>query len=149
MMDEKTLYLMSGVSGSGKSIMACMILNSLNLEGGDVSYRSTDLLWFDDAGNYNFDISKLGAMHKKNIELVESDMSGTGTVIIVDNTCTTQKEANPYIKLAEKYGYTVRVISVSCNIDVAKKYNAERPKDRQVPEATIDKMDKRITRIKL
>lgn len=147
MINEKTLYLMCGIPASGKSTIAEMIMYYL----GEihVAYHSTDDLWYDYNGNYNFDASRLGEMHRLNQMKVKESMKLGKENIIVDNTNTTQKEAKPYIEMAKEHNYTVRVVSVSCNIDVAKAYNAERPKDRQVPEAIIDKMNERITRIKL
>ena len=67
--------------------------------------------------------------------------------IIVDNTNITQKQAQPYIDLAKKYGYNVTIIRITTSIDICKQRNAQRPKDRQVPEEVIDNQFKKLENI--
>lgn len=148
-MNEKILYLLQGVSASGKSFIADCIREYCSRYYGQAAVFSTDNLWYDDKGIYQFDPKKLGEMHKKNQDFVRAAMTISTPFIIVDNTNTTQKEAQPYLDLAEEYGYTVQVISVSCNMEVAKIRNRKRPVDRMVPEEIIERQNSRIERIKL
>ena len=139
----KDLYIMQGVSGSGKSF----VVEQMTYDTGEeVSVRSTDDLWMED-GEYKFDPQLLGVKHQQNKILVEGDMIKGVQTIFVDNTNTTKKEAQPYIDLAEKYGYTVRVLSVSCELSVAKEANANRKENRRVPEEVMDKQYERMERI--
>ena len=147
----KTLYLMQGISASGKSTVANMIHeyedNVLDRYG---EIASTDDLWYDEFGKYNFDITKLSEKHKENQEFVRQLMlSPNVEYVIIDNTNMTNKEAQPYLNLAKEFNYEVRVISVSCSLENSKKYNSQRNEDRKVPEEVIDNQNKRFERINL
>jgi tRNA uridine 5-carbamoylmethylation protein Kti12 len=148
-MIEKFLYIMRGVSGSGKSTIASLLKSSIRRVYGSCAVYSTDNLWYDSKGIYQFDPKKLREKHKQNQDHVRAAMTISIPNIIVDNTNTTQKETQPYLDLAKEYGYTVQVITVSCNLDVAKLRNRKRPVDRMVPEEVIDRQNARMERIKL
>lgn len=150
-MKDKILYLMQGISASGKSFITDCIREYCSRYHGPSAIFSTDSLWYDSDGIYQFDPKRLGEMHKKNQERVRNAMSCERPIhhIIVDNTNTTQREAQPYLDLAKEFGYTVQVISISCNMDVAKIRNRKRPVDRMVPEEVIEKQNSRMQRISL
>jgi len=115
--------------------------------GVPVSINSTDNFWYrDDPSIYNFNPKLLGRAHDWNKENTEMDMKNGIEAIIIDNTNTTSREVNPYIRLAEKYGYNVRLVSVDCNIELAKERNSERPEDRKVPEGVIDKQKNKMAK---
>ncbi|MFN4217435.1 MAG: ATP-binding protein [Brevinematales bacterium] len=148
---NNTLILMQGSSASGKSFVAEALQAVYELRKIECQIASTDNFWYinSDGVKYEFDRNKLGEAHAWNQNYVAEMMEHDVNVIIVDNTNTTKKEAAPYIQLAKKYGYEIRVISVSCSDSVAKMYNSQRAINRRVPENVIESQNKRIERISL
>ena len=138
MNNEKTMFLIRGCSGSGKTTIADMIqyyiMERPGCELEVCPIFSTDNLWYDQDGFFKFDFMRLGEMHKKNQEYVQAAMTISTPNIIVDNTNTTQREVQPYLDMAKEYGYVVRTIEVGCSVEVAKDYNSKRSEDRRVPE---------------
>lgn len=132
MVSVKMLYIMQGIPGSGKSTIAQMIANAT-----DGRIFSTDDLWYDEEGKYNFDPDLLGIKHKENQRLVTEAMVEGIESIIVDNTNIYQKDANIYIEMAEMFNYELTVIRVNTPLETALTRNAERPEDRQVPRDVI------------
>jgi predicted kinase len=103
---DKVLILLRGLPGSGKTSFANLIWASQVI-------CEADQFFYDKEGNYNFDATKLGHAHKACQEKVETFMKDNQNnhqfypEIVVSNTSTTEKELQPYLDLALKYGYTV------------------------------------------
>lgn len=103
---DKVLILLRGLPGSGKTSFANLIWSSFVI-------CEADQFFYDETGNYNFDATKLGQAHKACQEKVETFMQDNQNnhqfypEIVVSNTSTTEKELQPYLDLALKYGYTV------------------------------------------
>jgi len=98
----KTLYIVRGVPGSGKSTFAKSI--------GGIHIEADQFFMLN--GKYNFDITKIKLAHKYCQNQTEAWMKTDGTQvnnnkIVVSNTFTQEWEMEPYFKLAEKYGYRV------------------------------------------
>ena len=96
----KTLYIVRGIPGAGKSTFAKSI--------GGVHIEADQFFMMN--GKYNFDITKIKLAHKYCQNQTEAWMKTDGTQvnndkIIVSNTFTQEWEMEPYFKLAEKYGY--------------------------------------------
>lgn len=102
----KTLYIMRGCAGSGKSTKAKQLARELNAH-----IFSTDQ-YFHSGMNYNnpyvFDREKLSFYHKLNFYRAVEAMK-RGDNLIIDNTNVTPSEAENYIQEALKYSYKVRV----------------------------------------
>jgi predicted kinase len=141
-MDDKILYLMRGIPGSGKSVVAQMIANGTN---GLIC--STDDYWLDEDGNYLFDSNRLGDAHKGNQRKVAEAMGRGESSIIVDNMNIQARVLTPYLTLASLFGYTVQVIDVSTDFETASRRNSERPSIRQVPESVLNNMDYNLNQI--
>jgi len=92
----KTLYIIRGVSGSGKSTFA----NTL-AEGLGISYFEADMFHYDEEGNYNWMPSTVAASHVWCQNRVIDEL-GKGNSVIVANTTTTEKELAPYLAIAEE-----------------------------------------------
>lgn len=92
----KTLYLVRGVPGSGKSTFAESICDKV-VSADD---------YFMDGDEYKFDASKLKYAHRYCQKKTESIMQ-TGNDVAVANTFTREWEMEAYYDLAEKYGYMV------------------------------------------
>jgi predicted kinase len=109
----KTLYIVRGIPGSGKSTFAKRLVEH------DFLVCEADKFYVDkETGEYNFDFSKIKDAHKFCQETVETYMKDSLVndqfyrEIAVSNTFTQEWEMEPYIKLAEKYGYMVFTVIV-------------------------------------
>jgi predicted kinase len=105
----KTLYIVRGVPGSGKSTFAEALV------GHDFLVCEADKYFMVD-GEYKFDATKLKQAHEYCRNLVETYMKDSLVneqfyrEIAVSNTFTREWEMQAYVDLAKKYGY--RVFSV-------------------------------------
>jgi len=100
-----TLILMRGVSGSGKSTLA----EKICAEQSFAVIVSTDD-YFVVEGEYRFDPKKLGEYHAANVSRTEDAMVERCPCVIVDNTNTQAWEMKPYVELAVKHGYSVKIV---------------------------------------
>ena len=128
----KTLILVRGLPGSGKSSFANYMFSNNVFE--------TDQYFYDSDGNYNFDASKLNIAHIDCQNRVESMMANRinqhNSEIVVANTFTQNWEMQPYFNLAEKYEYNVVSLIVE-NYHNSKSIH-------NVPDETIEKMKNRF-----
>lgn len=105
----KTLYIVRGLPGSGKSTFAKKLVHDV-----DFLICEADKYFIDkENGEYKFDASKIKDAHKWCQELVETYMKDSllndqfYREIVVSNTFTQEWEMEPYFELAKKYGYTI------------------------------------------
>lgn len=96
---------MRGVSGSGKSTLARELCPPAQI------FSTDDLFMVD--GVYCFDPGKLGEYHAENKRRVEWALQESWPVVCVDNTNTTRWEMQPYVQLADLYGYVPRLVEPS------------------------------------
>lgn len=148
----RELILMQGWSGGGKSfVVDALVALYENHHNITPKVCSTDEFWYTEVGGdpmeYNFDMSRLGEAHKWNQRRANKAMESNVPVVIIDNTNTQQREAQPYINMAKVNGYNIRFISVTGDVEVAKKFNAQRPEGRRVPEAVIENQAHRLKRL--
>ena len=110
----KVLYIVRGLSGSGKSSIARELVNEIwdeKKESFVKDFYSADDYFTDKYGNYNFDPNKLKEAHEQCQENVELAMQrGYVRKIAVANTFSQAWEAEPYFKIAKKYGYSPFVV---------------------------------------
>jgi len=131
----KILTLVRGLPGSGKSTFANWIWN-------EYAICEADKFFTDKEGNYNFDATKLSEAHKWCKEQVEIRMKDNQAnsqfypEIVVSNTFTQEWEMQPYIDLANQYGYTIFTIIVENRHGNSSIHG--------VPEETINKMKNRF-----
>lgn len=97
------LTIIRGASGSGKTTLAKALSKSKNC-----AYFEADM-FFERDGEYKFDFRKLNNAHRWCQRSVENRLS-LGVDVIVSNTFTKLWEVQPYINLADQYGYDVQVI---------------------------------------
>jgi predicted kinase len=100
----KTLILLRGLPGAGKTTVAKMMVNE------DYCHKEADMFFVDHEGNYNFELSKIKDAHAWCQEEVEFLLKLEHSPVVVSNTFTQEWEMDAYYKLAEKYGY--RVVSM-------------------------------------
>jgi predicted kinase len=104
----KTLYLLRGLPGAGKSTLASQL--------SDVHFEA-DMYFTNEIGHYLFnaaDLKKAHAWCQAEVEnaMILNHTTGGNERIAVSNTFTQSWEMEHYFKLAETYGYRVFSIIV-------------------------------------
>lgn len=99
---EKTLYIVRGIPGSGKSTFAKTL--------GGTHFETDEFFMVD--GEYKFDPTKLKDAHRwcqdsVNTAMILNHTAGLNNVIVVSNTFTQEWEMEPYFQMADTYGYKV------------------------------------------
>lgn len=130
------VIILRGVPGSGKSTQTKLY--------PDAYIVSADHYFTDSKGVYHFDMGKIGAAHGQCKGRFESALKVLKPLIIVDNTNTTVKELRFYVEAAQAAGYTVEIVRIDCDPEVAAKRNVH-----GVPRASILKMAERLSSSKL
>lgn len=97
----KTVTIMRGVPGSGKSTKAATL--------GGLVLTTDD--FFMENGKYVFDGKKISQAHAWNQGRCEGAMMSGVEHVIIDNTNTQAWEAKPYCLLAERFGYQVNFVT--------------------------------------
>lgn len=98
---KKTLYIVRGLPGSGKSTIAETLAPGMVFSADD---------YFVVDGVYNFDPMKLGKAHEECLLSAASNIVHGS--IAVANTFVTFREAKPYFELAKRAGARVVVIDL-------------------------------------
>ena len=120
----KTLYIVRGLPGSGKSSLAKKVTELV---------YSADDFFTNKKGEYNFNAKLLGKAHEWCWGKVRDAMFIGANAVAVANTFTQAWEAEKYYQIAEEYGYSVFVIE--CQNDFGNVHD--------VPQESIDAMKKR------
>lgn len=105
---NRTLILVRGLSGSGKTWLSDMIV-------GDSPTRvmiCADDYFINDKGDYQFDYTKIKEAHEWCISETRETLEEEHEIVCVHNNFTRKWEAEPYFKMAEELGYKVQVISL-------------------------------------
>lgn len=134
---EKTLILLRGLPGAGKTTLA----NSITLTGGGRLFEA-DMYFEHPIRGYVFEPALIKDAHEWCYTAVENaiqrvhnrgDMTDR---IIVSNTFTQEWEMDRYIKLGSKYHYRIYTLIVENRHDGVNTHN--------VPQETIEKMRNRF-----
>jgi predicted kinase len=104
----KTLYLLRGLPGAGKSTLASQLSDS---------HFEADMYFTNENGQYLFNPSEIKKAHawcqsEVHTAMILNHTTGDNEKIVVSNTFTQGWEMEPYFKLAESYGYRVFSIIV-------------------------------------
>ena len=104
----RKLLLIRGLPTSGKTTLA----EGLFSLGEEPRRFEADSYFYVD-GKYKFDPAKLADAHKACQQRVERAMHpASGRNVVVSNTFTQRWEMQPYISLAEKFGWKLVVIDL-------------------------------------
>ena len=105
----KTLVIVRGIPGSGKSTFAKKLVTNLQSQGHNVKHFEADDYWINEQGEYKFNPELLGVAHARCYNNVFTALSEDNSFVIVANTFVRQKELNPYLNEAALHGYKVTV----------------------------------------
>ena len=128
---EKTVTILRGISGAGKSTYTNKHLSHAVVCSADH--------YFGHGKNYRFDASKLGAAHNQCFELFKEAVNAGKPDIVIDNTNTMLKEFKRYIEYAEQHGYKVHVVRLVVDPKIAAKRNVH-----DVPPSKVQQMQDRF-----
>lgn len=111
----KTLFLIRGLPGAGKTTLMFQIADPLIFLANDgvrgfdnfPVMVSADDFMVDSEGNYLWQPKLLGECHRECYATAESAMAEGVEDVIVNNTFTTEKEMQPYMDAAQEYNYRV------------------------------------------
>jgi len=124
-MKKKTLYILRGLPGSGKTTLAKSLLGDTG-----VMYAADDYFYEQGNGTYLFDASGLKTAHTQCQGRVEEAMLHGVAKIAVHNTFVKLWEMGAYLKMAEEHGYTPVVLTCESNFG----------NSHGVPDETVSRM---------
>jgi NEDD4-binding protein 2 len=114
--ENKILYIMRGISGSGKSTKAKLLPNvsSLNIFSTDdlIATNLADYNRFFSEMMKSGDFSPLAQKHNENITNAVKAMQKGVSPIVIDDTMIEHWEAQPYVQAGLKYGYEIQFVDV-------------------------------------
>lgn len=107
-MEQKSLILLRGLPGSGKTTLAKVLS-----EEGKYPVHSIDDYFTDKkTGEYNFIFDENHIAYKQCEEDTKQSMLNQCEKIFVDNTFTIEWEIEPYYKLASEFDYRIFIVTV-------------------------------------
>ena len=101
----RKVYIMRGVSGSGKSTKA------RELAGDIGKIHSTDDYFMVD-GAYKFEPRLLGRNHMRNLSAFKDSLHRSVPIVICDNTNSRHWEYKEYVEAAKNHGYEIEIVSM-------------------------------------
>lgn len=142
-MINKTIHIMIGVAGAGKSTAVEKIHQKLKDAGYDVKIICPDDLREKFCNGDRSDQSKNGPVWDKAYADVNL-YTQMGYPVIFDSTMVSPKKRKQLIRMAKSKGYKVEADVVERDLDTIKSQNEKRK--WAVPEHIIDNMFKAFTR---
>jgi predicted kinase len=142
----KDVIVLRGVPGSGKSRQAALLAAESEALGRATQTFSADRFFVGGDGVYRFDREKIGAAHGQCLRFFARDVVNSigSRTRIVDNTNTTVGEMQTYVRLAQAFGLSFELITVSCDPELAAARNVH-----GVPAAKVREMHKRLIDVRL
>ena len=131
-MAEKTLYILRGTSGSGKTSLAKTLEQLPNTE----AVAADDFRYTIGKGEYAFDINRLGEAHQWCRKRVMHLMDYEECNVVLHNTNTSEKEIAPYLEDADQLGYKV------VSLVVEKRHNNSNV--HNVPTVALERQERKL-----
>ena len=128
--DGKTLIIVRGLPGSGKSTYAKKLYNNLTAQGHVVKHFESDSFWMNAYGEYSFNPMLLETAHRTCFLNTFFALKDKVSFVIVSNTFVKENDILEYTNEAKKYGAHVIVYRMENNFGSI----------HGVPEETMDKM---------
>lgn len=127
------LFIMVGISGSGKSTIAESLFKTLHIEGKECTLIQTDEIRKKICGNAE-DQSKNYQVFQTAHREIETGLSN-GFDIIFDATNLTSRDRLAPIQLGRKYG--AKIIAIVVNTPLAVSLERNKNRTRKVPSEVI------------
>ena len=134
---EKTLLLIGGLPGSGKTSLTKVVANPYGHFQQAPAFAADDYFYTSE-GVYQFNHEELPAAHQACQARTERAMRHEEPLIIVHNTFTQYWETIPYRVLAEEYNYRLHFVTLGDggeSIDTLHKRN-----EHDVPREALVRM---------
>ena len=125
---DKKLIIVRGIPGCGKSAFSELLSRAI---------CTADDYHTDRKGNYNWLPQNIGKAHDWCKRKCQRFMKAGIETVVVANTSTQEKEFQPYINMAKRYGYKV------FSVVVENRHGGVNTHD--VPEETLEKMTNRFS----
>lgn len=107
---HKVMIIMRGAPGCGKSHLAKEIVAATTQDEFHNHIFSSDDFFYDQRGNYRFDVARLGEVHESNKKRVDNYARSGWSPIIVDNTNIKVWEMATYFEIAVRCAYVVHIV---------------------------------------
>ena len=107
---DKQLYILRGLPSAGKTEVA-----DIMVQGNEdcIAHAIEDFFYDEEKDEQVFDPSRLSEAYADCLQRVEDSLNDDNiSTVIVHNIFATQYDCKPYFDLAEKYGASVRVLSL-------------------------------------
>lgn len=101
--NEKVLYILRGLPGSGKSSLAKSIIGCHN--GYGIIHSTDDYFMINN--EYRYDSKKIQDAHLYNQDRCRNSCKNGISPIIIDNTNVRRWEAKPYVEIAQFFNYKI------------------------------------------
>jgi len=134
-MQTKTVYILAGINGSGKSTAAAKIIKD-HPKGVVVS---ADKYMVDAKGKWLFDPTRLGLCHSLCQEAFHEALHENQETIVVDNTNLCHDHRWVYAQHALSKGYDVTILVFDTEIETALKRNVH-----GVPRHTLENQKRKL-----
>ena len=116
LLNRPIAFFIKGLSGSGKPTLAQQLVETEyaidTSETVKCAIHETDSFFVGEDGSYNFDPSRLGEYHAKNLEAFKESIDNAVQVVINSNTNTQYWEFAQYLDYAVQAGYVTIIIDL-------------------------------------
>ncbi len=109
---DRTMFLMRGLAGSGKSTVVRQIKKQF---GPGTVVCSADDYFMGDDGEYRFDVNLLKDAHAHCQSVAREACQEGISPVVMDNTAVMRWEINFYVGLAAKHGYKIILVETRYN----------------------------------
>lgn len=103
----KICVILRGLPGSGKSFLSDQLIRQTVKENQHDHILSADKYFFNNRGIYRFDPSRLSEAHQETQKMFTRKAAQGISPLIVDNTNLQYWEMEPYMLVANQYGYII------------------------------------------